>query len=295
MEVNPSDVVDEGDPRRSSQRTFEPVARAEESRVHRSTSHPTCRRRSSPTDSGCSRCSRTCCRTRSSSPSAGASRSRSARRRHAALRQPQSSTAPRRRDRVRGARHGHRHSEGQAAAHLRGVPAGRRHDEPQVRRHRTRAVDQPRDRAPPRRRDSRGEHAGTGEHVHAVSCQCKADAGRREGRRGAPTRDERRRRAACQVRARSGDAAGRCEPRSSHVSMVETLDVFPTVPVLRPRSPRSDDDRESIEPGDRVVLIIENDTNFARHPPRHGARERIQGARRARRRFRAATRARISS
>ena len=42
-----------------------------------SRSRRTCRRRSSPTASVCSRCSRTCCRTRSSSPSAATSRSRS--------------------------------------------------------------------------------------------------------------------------------------------------------------------------------------------------------------------------
>ena len=71
-------------------------------------------------------------------------------------------------DRVRGDRHRHRHPAGQAAADLRGVPAGRRHDEPQVRRHRSRPVDQPRDRAPARRRDSRREHAGPGQHVHAL-------------------------------------------------------------------------------------------------------------------------------
>ena len=57
---------------------------------------------------------------------------------------------------------------GQAAAHLRGVPAGRRHDEPQVRRHRPRPLDQPRDRAPARRRDPRRERAGRGQHVHAL-------------------------------------------------------------------------------------------------------------------------------
>ena len=65
-------------------------------------------------------------------------------------------------------RHGHRHSARQAAAHLRGVPAGRRHDQPQVRRHGARPLDQPRDRATARRRDSRREHAGHGQHVHAV-------------------------------------------------------------------------------------------------------------------------------
>ena len=48
---------------------------------------------------------------------------------------------------------------GQAAADLRGLPAGRRHDQPPLRRHRARAVDQPRDRAPARRRDPRRRSA----------------------------------------------------------------------------------------------------------------------------------------
>ena len=94
-----------------------------------------------------------------------------ARRRHAVdsprrdgapLRQSHARSRRGRRDRVRGEGHRHRHSEGQTKADLRGVPAGRRHDEPQVRRHGAGSVDQPRDRAPPRRRDSRREHAGPG-------------------------------------------------------------------------------------------------------------------------------------
>ena len=55
--------------------------------------------------------------------------------------------------RLLGDGHRHRHPEGQAEAHLRGVPAGGRHHQPQVRRHRPGPVDQPRDRPPARRRD----------------------------------------------------------------------------------------------------------------------------------------------
>ncbi len=72
------------------------------------------------------------------------------------------------RHRLRGERHRHRHSEGQAAAHLRGVPAGRRLDEPQVRRNRAWPFDLARDHAPVRRRDSRRERARQGQHLHAV-------------------------------------------------------------------------------------------------------------------------------
>jgi signal transduction histidine kinase len=57
-------------------------------------------------------------------------------------------------DRDLGHRHRHRHPRGQAEADLRGLPAGRRHHQPQIWRHRPRPVDQPRDRAPARRRAS---------------------------------------------------------------------------------------------------------------------------------------------
>ena len=60
-------------------------------------------------------------------------------------------------------RHRHRHRARQAAADLRGVPAGRRHHQPQVRRHGPRPDDQPRDRAPARRRDpGRERRSGKG-------------------------------------------------------------------------------------------------------------------------------------
>ena len=56
----------------------------------------------------------------------------------------------------------------QAAAHLRGLPAGRRHHQPQVRRHRPGPFHQPRNRAPPGRRNPAAEQARRGQHLHAV-------------------------------------------------------------------------------------------------------------------------------
>ena len=56
----------------------------------------------------------------------------------------------------------------QAADHLRGLPAGRRQRQPALRRHRPRPVDQPRDRAPARRRPHGGEHAGARQPLHPV-------------------------------------------------------------------------------------------------------------------------------
>ena len=128
-------------------------------------------------------------------------------------------------DRVRRDRHGHRHREGQAAAHLRGVPAGRRHDEPQVRRHGARPLDQPRDRAPARRRDPRGEHAGPREHVHAVPARAVRRSGARRATRGrvvAPARRRRRGGVAGASRGRPSGVAARVHPGVSRGSAVGT-------------------------------------------------------------------------
>ena len=139
------------------ERTFRHVADAEgaarsTSSVDRDAAAPRPHRRAS----GCSRSSRTCSPTPSSSPSAGSV--------ELAIEPAPTRLEPRPRGaragaigrRVRGHRHRHRHPAGQAADHLRGVPAGRRH----ARAASTAAPglgpgDQPRDRAPARRRDPR--------------------------------------------------------------------------------------------------------------------------------------------
>ena len=94
---------------------------------------------------------------------------------------------------VCGYRYRHWHSEGQAAADFRGVPASRRNHQPQVRRHRTRAFDQPRDRASARRRDQGGEHAETRAALHAVPAG--ALRGARKHRR--PRREQASRQSTC--------------------------------------------------------------------------------------------------
>ena len=50
-------------------------------------------------------------------------------------------------------RHRHRHPQGEARRHLRGLPAGRHRHQPQVRRYRARALHQPADHPAARRRD----------------------------------------------------------------------------------------------------------------------------------------------
>ena len=108
--------------------------------------------------------------------------------------------------RLRGHRHRHRHPRRQAAAHLRGVPAGRRLDQPHVRRHGPRPHHQPRARAPAGRRDRGREHAGRGQHLHALPAAARSDDARaRRRRRGRAT-------AARAPTPRAGAAAAAREP-----------------------------------------------------------------------------------
>ncbi len=80
-------------------------------------------------------------------------------------------------------RHRHRHPQGEARRHLRGLPAGRHGHQPQVRRHRPRPVDQPADHPAPRRRDPDREHSGHRQHVHALPAgDVPGRAGRARGR-----------------------------------------------------------------------------------------------------------------
>jgi hypothetical protein len=131
--------------------------------------------------------------------------------------------------------HRHRHSRGQAADHLRGLPAGRRHHQPQVRRHRPGPVDQPRDHPPAGRRAAGRLDAGAGQHLHPLSAA--------ELQPGGPARRRPSR--------APGHLAGPDLPPVDDGSRIG-------------RAGRTVvDDREQIEPGDAVVLIVEDDTRFA--------------------------------
>ena len=158
----------------------------------------------------------------------------------------------RERARVLGDRHRHRHPRGQAAPDLRGVPAGRRDDVAQVRRHGPRPLDQPRDRAPARRRDPRHVRARQGQHVHALpageltSPPTRRRPRWRRSRRGSTTSSAKAR--------RSSPRARRCSIRR------RALDLDPAL--LLPSE--VDDDRDDVQQGDRVVLIVEDDATFAR-------------------------------
>ena len=126
--------------------------------------------------------------------------------------QPSGAAQRRAGDRDRGHRHRHRHSRGQAEADLRGVPAGRRHHQPQIWRHRPRPLDQPRDRAPARRRAAGPLEARRRLDLHPV----RAARGRRRRRAGRRRRRARYENSGAAVpSALAGDARGQRRPRLS--------------------------------------------------------------------------------
>ena len=122
---------------------------------------------------------------------------------------------------------------GEAEADLRGVPAGRRRHQPQIWRHRPRPCHQPRAREPARRRNPPEERARQGLDLHALSA---AEIFRPDG--GA-ARQRRRR--------RNTPPSLRCRPRRRSAS-IEQLP----------------DDRLNLEPGDTILLIVEDDPHYAR-------------------------------
>ena len=100
------------------------------------------------------------------------------------------------------------------------------------------------------------QRAGRGQHLHAVpAAELHARA------RGAPRRPQRRRRGAAPIDARVPPSAARRRRRRA---------AGPTRPTRSSRRPttvaavnEADDDRDDIQPGDRVLLIVENDLGFA--------------------------------
>ena len=127
----------------------------------------------------------------------------------------------------------------QAAPDLRGVPAGRRDDEPPLRRHRPRTVDQPRDRRAARRRDPRRVDAPG--RARPSRSTCPRPTRRRSSAAPAPPAPPALRRTATSrpSPSRSSTARSCCRARST-------------------------DDRDELGDGDRVVLVVEDDAEFAR-------------------------------
>ena len=206
--------------------------------------------RSSPTPSACSRCSRTCSPTPSSSPSRAACALRVGHGDRRVESRPSGAQARRQGGRVRGGRHRHRHSAGKAADHLRGVPAGRRRHQPQVRRHRPGPRHQPRAGQPAGRRDPAAQHAGPGQHLHALPA---GDLHRSLGR--PPARRE---------RVRIG--TGHCRRRSRRFACRTA------------RSRQIPDDRDELVPRRADAADRRGRSGLRPHAARPGAPAGLQGA-----------------
>ena len=185
------------------ERTFRQLA-ADKGLTSRSSSTSSCRRPSAPTRSGSSRSSSTSCPTPSSSPSKGGV-TLAARCVDKGWSPPSGPPQFEQGDRDRGHRHRDRHSRGQAEADLRGVPAGRRNDQPQIWRYRARPFDQPRDRAPDRRRAAGPVEAGEARPLRFyVPLEARAVETRaREHRRRATTKRSNRRHRPCRPGSKS--------------------------------------------------------------------------------------------
>ena len=132
---------------------------------------------------------------------------------------------------LRSLRHRHRHSVGKAEDHLRGVPAGRRLDQPQIRWHRSRSGHQPRTRQPARRRNP--ACAALRAPASRSRCTCRSNM---SGPTTAPRPSGGQRRA--------GDARSRRCPNAP--------------------SSRSPTTGWRSQPGDPILLIVEDDPHYAR-------------------------------
>ena len=88
------------------------------------------------------------------------------------------------------------------------------------------------------------------------------------------------------ARAAGGRAAGDGDPTTEPVEEFDASLLLPSEVA---------DDRDELGDGDRVVLIVEDDAEFARTVQEVGARARVQDARRAARRHRARARARVQA
>ncbi len=172
--------------------------------------------------------------------------------------------------RVLGDRHRHRHPAGQAADHLRGLPAGRRQHQPQVRRHRPRPRDQPRALAPARRRDPPRQRAAARAARSRSTCRIVYTALSRPSRSGAagsagvaPAPGAARRPRPTRstfARAPTAMATSARPPAPTHRRCRTRTSFRPS----RSSPPTWGTTATSVQPGDDVLLIVENDLAFAR-------------------------------
>ena len=222
------------------ERTFRHVAEAKRLDFRRRARVQPAAHDSRPTPSGCSKSSRTCSPTPSSSREKGKVSLCDVDRategwntENETLNRAKSVLA------FSVTRHRHRHPAGQAANHLRGVPAGRWQHQPQVRRHRTGPGHQPRNCPPARRRNPAQQRPGEGSTFTLYLPQNYA-----------PVKPVKRATAVPPI----ADALVPNDlgfPAVAHEAAIQPAEQF-------------EDDSGNIQPEDRTLLIVENDTGFAR-------------------------------
>ncbi len=202
--------------------------------VRRRMSIPISAAASSPTPSACSRCSRTCCPTPSSSPSRAACGSTCRRPRRRLERRASGAQPGAGGGGVRGVRHRHRHSAGKAEDHLRGVPAGR-------------CLAPAANTAAPA---SASPSAASCRTCSAAKSSCAARPAWAATftlylplKYVGPDRDPRRDPAAAR--------RGLPQPSGFHIAPERPVEQIP-------------DDRLEIQPGDTILLIVEDDPHYAR-------------------------------
>ena len=150
-------------------------------------------------------------------------------------------------------RHRHRHRRRQVEDHLRAVSAGRHGHRPDVRRDGPGAFDQPGDRPPAGWRDPGAKHAGPGEHIHAVPAA---------GLSAARTIPGPSRRASSAPQATRGATA---RPRVCRPARQRAVRDRRPHRRLAGHVPQMDvgGDRDDLQPGDRLLLVVEHDPRFA--------------------------------
>ena len=136
---------------------------------------------------------------------------------------------------IRGFRHRHRNSAGKAAHHLRGVPAGRRGHEPQIWRNRSGPRHQPR----------------TWQTCLAAKFNCRSQPGK-----GSTF-------TLYLPQTYVGPAAATIVKAEKAGGTVSVPMFLSNVAVAEQES-RIEDDRNSLEEGDAVLLIVEDDPHYAR-------------------------------
>ena len=137
-------------------------------------------------------------------------------------------------NRIRSFGYRHRHRRRQAAHHFRSLPTSRRGHQPQIRRHRTRPGHQPRTGAIARRRNSVAQHAGQRQRVHAVP---------------------------------AANVHGFLDPRPGGIRPQRDIHHHRSTFVLQLQERAIEqvpDDRETLQPGDAVLLVVEDDPHYSR-------------------------------